>query len=225
MPMNIDRNDVSALILAAGDGLRMGLGSKAFLQTLGRTRLEHALDAVLPHAGENNVGVRAGDFDRARVLVGARCLLLPGGATRQETVSLLLQRATRRLVLLHEVARPFVTAELFQRVLAAAGQHGAASLYRPIPVKDSCAIMQDHQVRQILPRAQVVTMQTPHAYQREILLDAHHQAAANAWQEDGTAAIVQRAGYTVQLVLGTEENTKLTYPADAQRLHPEARAV
>jgi len=206
---------VSALILAAGLGLRMGMGPKAYLSFSGQTLLERAVDAVAPFAQEIIVGVPPGDEARCRAMFPHLAQILAGGATRQETVSRLLRQATHPIVLLHEVARPFVPAESFQAVLAAAEQTGAASLFVPLQPRDSLALMDDDgALDAILPRARAVTLQTPHAYRRDILLHADEQALANGWKEDGTAAMVRHAGHRVQLVRGSEQNVKLTYASD-----------
>src|SRR5688572_21099768 len=97
--------DVSALVLGAGMGVRMGMGPKAFLTYSGTTLLERAAAAVAPYASEIIVGVRDEDAAKTRELfAGQNVKVAVGGATRQETVSRLLRHATRPLVLLHEVA-------------------------------------------------------------------------------------------------------------------------
>lgn len=214
-PFSVPASDVSALILGAGMGLRMGMGPKAFLTYSGSTLLERAAEAVRSFAGEIIVGVRDEDLAKAHELfAGQNCKVVVGGATRQETVSRLLRQATRSIVLLHEVARPFVPADSFARVLAAAAEAGAASLFLPLEPRDSMALVENDSIVQILPRSRVVTLQTPHAYRRDILLAADDRAIAAGWKEDGTAAMVKRAGYPVRLVEGSPENVKLTYASD-----------
>jgi len=212
----VPRDDVSALILGAGMGLRMGLGPKAFITYSGITLLEHAAAAVTPFASEIVLGVRAEDLEKAQALfAGQGHKIVAGGATRQETVSRVLRHATRPIVLLHEVARPFVPPNCFQQVLAAAAEAGAASLFLHLERRDSIALLDDDALSEILPRNRVVMLQTPHAYRRDVLLAADDQAIAAGWIEDGTAAMVKRAGYPVRLVEGSAENVKLTYATDA----------
>jgi 2-C-methyl-D-erythritol 4-phosphate cytidylyltransferase len=129
-------------------------------------------------------------------------------------------------VLLHEVARPYVTGELFEQVLAAAAEAGAASLYLPLEARDSVALIDaDHRLGAPLPRNKVVTLQTPHAYRRDALVEAHRLAKANGWNEEGTAALVQRAGQAVKLVPGSPLNVKLTYPTDLSSLSTTGAAT
>jgi 2-C-methyl-D-erythritol 4-phosphate cytidylyltransferase len=199
----------------------MGMGPKAFLTYSGSTLLERAAAAVTPFAAEIIVGVRDQDLAKARELFAGQAFkVVVGGATRQETVSRLLRQATRPIVLLHEVARPFVPAEAFSRVLEAAADAGAASLYLPLEPRDSMALMDGQDLGEILPRTRIVTLQTPHAYRRDVLLAADDKALAAGWKEDGTAAMVKRAGYPVRLVEGSPDNVKLTYAADLAAIQP-----
>ena len=205
---------VSVLILAAGSGDRIGRRPKAFLRLDGQTLLERAVVVVSPFATEIIVGVRSEDLPRARRLVPKNVRVVAGGATRQETLSILLQYCTKPIVLLHEVARPFVTTELFERLLQEVRRHSAVALYTEVPVRDSLGFLEKQELKMILPRRSVVAMQIPHAYRREILLHADRLAVRNDWHEEGTAAIVKRAGHKVRLIPGSPDNLKVTYAGD-----------
>jgi 2-C-methyl-D-erythritol 4-phosphate cytidylyltransferase len=205
---------VSVLILAAGSGDRIGRRTKAFLRLEGRTLLERAVALVSPFATEIIVGVRPEDLARARRLVPKTVHVVVGGATRQETLSRLLQCCTKPIVLLHEVARPFVTHELFERLLREVRRHGAVALYTEVPVRDSLGFLEKQELKMVLPRRSVVGMQIPHAYRRKILLHADRLATRNNWNEEGTAAVVKRAGHKVRLIPGSPDNLKVTYVGD-----------
>ena len=213
---------VSVLILAAGSGDRIGRRPKAFLRLNGQTLLESAVALVSPFATEIIVGVRSEDISRARRLVPKSVHVVAGGATRQETLSCLLRCCTKPIVLLHEVARPFATTELFERLLREVRRHGAVALYTEVPVRDSLGFLEKQGLKMILPRRSVVALQIPHAYRLEILLRAHRLAARNNWNEEGTAAIVKRAGHKVRLVPGSPDNLKVTYVGDL-KLRPHHR--
>jgi 2-C-methyl-D-erythritol 4-phosphate cytidylyltransferase len=123
----VTRGEVSALILAAGSGTRLGQ-SKAFLECAGRTLLERAVERAAMFADEVVVGLSAEDLGRVPPSVRSRpVVLLAGGETRHATVEALLARATRPLVLLHEVARPLAPPPLFAAVLEAARDFDAAA--------------------------------------------------------------------------------------------------
>ena len=222
--------DVSALILGAGEGARMGQGPKAFLRLQAQTLLERAILSVEPYSAEIIAGVREADLPLAEELVdrlglATRVTLVPGGRERQETVTRLVEEASCPLVLLHEVARPFARGDSFAAVLAAARQYGAAALYTELRVRDGLALMCNGAFAASLPRAEVVALQTPHAYARTTLLDAQMRAQQCGHREDSTVALVQWAGYEVRLLPGCPDNIKITYPEDWERVLAMTQAL
>lgn len=214
----IAREQVTALILAAGEGLRMGR-SKGFLRLNNQTLIERAILTVVPFCSEIILGLRVEDQAKGQsILVGMSetpiVSIVVGGATRQETITRLVNHATKPFVLLHEVARPFGATSSFVKVLGAAFETGAAALYRPLRPRDSLALIDGTNLDAILPRNRVIALQTPQAYRRDLLVEVHQRATRESWSETGTPALVKRAGYPVQLVPGTDENIKITYPED-----------
>lgn len=215
--------EVTALILAAGDGQRLGGRPKAFLDYHHDSLLCHALTAVAPFAAHIVVGVRAPDLERAqeqcqRHPCADRVICVAGGATRQQTLHNLLLAAHTPYVLVHEVARPWVTADEFQQLLTSVSEHEAVVLYTRIPVRDSVGLLADGELGEILPRSSLIALQTPHAYQLEVLQEVYARAAAEGWREDSTAALVKRGGHKVHLIEGSPRNVKVTYPEDLAAL-------
>ena len=216
---SVPRDHVSALLLGAGSGIRFG-GSKAFLEVEGRTLLERVVEQAQAFSSETIVGLREEELEcGARVLHDSRAVLVAGGATRHDTVERLLARATRPLVLLHEVARPLAPPELFAAVLSAAQEFGAAAPYLPASLRDSVALKDGEFLGASLPRDDVVRTQTPQAFRREMLVEVCREAKASGWLEPsvGTVALCARAGHRVRLVPGDPGNVKVTFPEDWER--------
>jgi 2-C-methyl-D-erythritol 4-phosphate cytidylyltransferase len=118
--------DVDALILAAGRGERLGLGPKAFLTLGGRTLLERAVAVMRSVARRIIVGVPEDCLERVARDGADGVLFLPGGLTRIETQRRLLRASTAPLIVLHDIAHPFVTQDTAGRVVEAARRTGAA---------------------------------------------------------------------------------------------------
>jgi 2-C-methyl-D-erythritol 4-phosphate cytidylyltransferase len=87
-------------------------------------------------------------------------------------------------------------------------------LYTPLPIRDSLVLVKDGVLRQSLPRSEVVSVQTPHAYLRSALEKAYALAEKNGWNEESTIALMARARRRVRLLEGSSENVKVTYPED-----------
>ena len=209
------RESVTALILGAGRGDRFGGRPKALMELGGQTLLERAVDLVSPYCGQVVVGVPGELLEEAgRLCSVSGVTLLPGGATRQETVSRLVQQARRKFVLLHEVSRPFATSGMIERLLDAVGRDGAVSLSIPLPVRDGLAVCDGGVLDALLDREQVVALQAPQAFRRDWLVEACERATYEDWSEQSTTFLLHRCGYRVSLVEGDSGNLKLTWPED-----------
>jgi 2-C-methyl-D-erythritol 4-phosphate cytidylyltransferase len=211
-------SSVAALVPAAGSGRRLGLGPKAFLRVGGRTLLEHAAALFDGLADDLIVAVPAGREDEARDLV-PRAVVIAGGEERQETVERLQEATTASWLVVHDAARPFTPGSVVARVLAAAREAGAAS---------ACLAVADtlHDVQADVPVARDVlrAIQTPQAFSREVLADAHRIARAAGRSATDDAQLVRAAGGRVTLVEGSPWSTKLTGPDDLAWLEALARA-
>lgn len=198
----------AALIPAAGEGRRLGLGPKAFLELGGRTLLERAVAAFADRVDEVLVAVpTAGLADAARRLPGAR--VLPGGGTRQETVARLVAATSAELVLVHDAARPFLPAEVIGRVAEAADRAGAASAV--VPVADTLVRADDGAP---VPRETLRAVQTPQGFRRELLAEAHARAEREGRGATDDAQLVRALGHEVALVAGSAWLFKITTRED-----------
>ncbi len=135
-----------------------------------------------------------------------------GGRTRQESVQKGLDAISTEseLVLIHDGARPLIEAELVREVIAAAQQYGAA--IAAVPVKDTVKMVEDGIVSETLPREKLWSIQTPQAFKREIICEAHRLGVGLGATDD--AGLVENLGYEVRVVPGSYKNIKITTPED-----------
>lgn len=213
------RLDVTALILAAGSGTRLGGIAKATLDYKGGSLLQHAITLVAPFVRNIVVGVRPEDvgwaIEQCNDVAGdcsIRCIA--GGTSRQDSLKRLLDASASKYVLVHEVARPWVEPDVFRQLLLALRDCSAVALFTPLPVRDSLVLMKDGMLQQSLPRSDVVSVQTPHAYLRSALQRAYDLADEHGWNEESTIALMARAEHAVRLIEGSSQNVKVTYPED-----------
>lgn len=202
---------VAALIPAAGEGTRLGLGPKAFVELGGRTLLERAVLAFLGHVDETVVAVASGERARAEHLLGKGARVIVGGAARQASVHSLLRATEADLVLVHDAARPFLNPQLIQDVLAAVRRSGAASV--AAPVADTLV---EAATGRTVERGALRAVQTPQGFRRALLLEAHERAIKEGWQATDDAGLLRRLGCEVVLVPGSAWLMKVTSPADLE---------
>jgi len=213
---------VAAVVPAAGRGERFGAaGPKALIPLRGRPLVEYAL-AALSAAPAVDAIVVAAPFDAVepitravRRAAGAKLVaVVPGGQDRQASVALGLAAlpAEARIVLVHDGARPLVPVSLIGAVAAAAAEDGAATA--AVPVDETVKRGADGWVRETVDRAGLFRVQTPQAFQRALLEEAHREAERAGFRGTDDAALVERLGHPVRLVPGAPENLKVTVPAD-----------
>jgi 2-C-methyl-D-erythritol 4-phosphate cytidylyltransferase len=212
-----DRMIVAAVLVAAGDGVRLGADvPKALVEIAGRTLLEHAVDRFMTHPAVRDVVVAAPAtaLDRAgSLLPGAT--VVAGGADRQSSVSCGLAAVADdvELVLVHDVARAFVPAEVITRVVDALSG-GADAVVPAVPVSDTIRSVdaETGDLGGIVDRAQLTAMQTPQGFRRDVLVRAHAAGAGRRATDD--AALVEALGVRVRAVAGDERAFKITHPLD-----------
>ena len=210
-----------ALIVAAGAGTRLG-GEvpKQYLPLGGRAVLRHSVETFLRHPAVS--GVRAVISPEHRALYDDAVAGLPilppvsGGASRQDSVrngleSLAELRPDR--VLIHDAARPFLTADIVNRTLAALDDAPGAVV--AVPVTDTLKRGNDGRVAGTVDRIALWRAQTPQAFRYADILAAHRQAKGAAMTDD--AAVAEAAGLPVKLVMGADDNFKITTADDLRR--------
>ena len=140
--------------------------------------------------------------------------LISGGATRQESVFLGLRFMGRSgdCVAVHDGARPLASADLIGRVVEAGLESGAA--VPAIPVKDTLKQVSGGKIAGDVDRTQLVQVQTPQVFWRELIWMAHRRAREGGTLATDDAGLVERTLHPVLLVAGEEENIKLTTAFD-----------
>lgn len=206
-----------ALIVAAGRGTRAGGEPKQYRTLGGVPVLRRAIEAF-EHPAVDGVCVVIGAEDRAAYDVatkGLRSLLPPvvGGETRQVSVRNGLDALKDRApgsVLIHDAARPFVSAATIGAVTRALETFAGAIPVLPVP--DTLKRVSEFNVLGNVAREGVAAAQTPQGFRYREILAAHHNAVDAALTDD--AAVAEHAGIVVAAVPGERHNFKLTTAED-----------
>jgi len=210
------------MIVAAGSGTRLGLEiPKAFVQIAGITLLAHALRTLrsVDAIGEAVVAVPSGMERAARGEANAAGLEIPvkitlGGAERQDSVRIALAftSAEAEIVIIHDAARPFATPSMFSACIEAAARIGGA--IAAIPVADTLKRVEGRSILSTLTRAGLWQAQTPQAFQRALLIEAHARASRDRTVATDDSDLVERLSTPVEVVEGSPLNLKITTPDD-----------
>jgi 2-C-methyl-D-erythritol 4-phosphate cytidylyltransferase/2-C-methyl-D-erythritol 2,4-cyclodiphosphate synthase len=226
---------VTAIIAAGGAGRRLGATvPKQMLELDGRSILQHSVEAFAAHpAIAETIVVLPPELATAPPpwLAGRapRIRIVPGGARRQDSVANGFDAADAAadVLLVHDAARPFVTADVISRVIDAAAAHGAA--IAAVPVSDTVKQIgerdQDRVIAGTIPREAVYLAQTPQGFARGVLKDAVALGRSGVEATD-ESMLAERAGHRVRIVDGAQGNVKITtsddYDAASRRGHVAA---
>lgn len=215
-----------AVIVAAGASSRMGGLDKSNADIGGRPALRWAVEAMRAATSVRDVIVVT-SADRQDVLRGvswisdARVRVVAGGARRQDSVAAGVRNASAAVVLVHDAARPLASADLADRVAAAALEHGAA--IPVLPVVDSLKQVTDGLVTGTPDRATMFRAQTPQGARRELLTAACDALADGVTLFRDEQELLARQGVPVVTVPGETRALKITEPADLDQVRAMVR--
>jgi 2-C-methyl-D-erythritol 4-phosphate cytidylyltransferase len=220
------------VLTAAGHSTRFGGGSKVLVTLGGIAVLVRAATPFLEALDDLDVVItaRAEDRDAFEAVVRStpeltRARVVTGGATRSESVRLGVEALAPEVswVLVHDAARPCVTAPLVRRVLAAAKAVGAA--VPGLPVADTVHRVDAQGLVVESPRRESLrAVQTPQVARRDLLRRAYAHASTFALAATDEAGLLAAAGIPIAVVEGDPANVKVTTREDLERLELRFRA-
>ena len=213
----------TAIIVAAGSGQRMrNKIPKQFLDIDGKPVLWYTLRqfescsqvdqilVVLPQHLLQEYGStikNEWNFDKIYRIV-------PGAQQRHLSVwnGLLEMPEDTEIVIIHDGVRPLVTHAMIRHSVEKALQAGAAVV--GVKPKDTVKRVQNDHVLETIPRDDLIMVQTPQTFRKQVILDANRQAFESGMFSTDDAALVEMAGYPVVVVPGDWTNIKITTPED-----------
>lgn len=191
---------VFAILLAAGTSQRFGR-DKLREQVSGKEVWQRSFRALADHPQVDAVGI-VGDVECPEA-----AFIVPGGATRQESSRAGIEALPddAEVVLIHDAARPFTSAEVISRVIEGVRLDGAA--YAAVPVTDTIRT----RAGETLDRSELLSVQTPQGALAEHFRRAHDEAPAGATDD---IALLHAIGVAAKPVEGDPANIKITHPND-----------
>ncbi len=222
------------ILLAAGSGSRLSAHTngcpKQFLHYKGQPMYLEAAQTFARHAGIKGIifvfPQEALTEEQARLehveqntALGLAWKAVSGGVRRQDSVLCALKALPIECthVLIHDAARPFVSAKLIQSVYAAL-QEGAEGVIPALPLVDTVKEVRQDVVLQTPERDNLVSVQTPQGFVRHILEKAHARALEENFTVTDDASMLEKCGYTVRTVPGEAHNCKITHEDDLMKL-------
>lgn len=208
----------SIVIVAGGKGLRMGKEiPKQFLLLKSLPILMHTIQAF--YNWDNNCEIvlvlPASQHNYWKELVikhnfKTNILITTGGETRFHSVKNGLIKTTGELIGIHDGVRPLVSVNTIDNCFNQAKKTGNG--IPCIPVNDSLRVTSENGGNKMTDRSRYFRIQTPQVFKRSVILAGFKQEYAKHFTDD--ASVIEKAGETINLVEGNEENIKITRPTD-----------
>ncbi|MBQ8392090.1 MAG: 2-C-methyl-D-erythritol 2,4-cyclodiphosphate synthase [Clostridia bacterium] len=206
----------SAVIVAAGSGTRMGR-DKLLIDLCGKTTIVRSVqafkntgffDEIILVASEKNIDAVSAELENHHLSDSVRIIL--GGSSRGESSFLGINAAKGEYVLIHDGARPLVSAQTIEGTLSACIKRGAAAA--GVKSKDTIKqVSPQNIISSTVPRESAVLIQTPQGFKREKILKAYNKHGFN---ETDDCSLMEKMGASIAIVEGSYENLKLTTAED-----------
>ncbi len=216
--MEFSNFHVTAIVPAGGKGTRFGSSiPKQFIEIhhrpilfYGLRQLENASDvseiviAVHPEwQTQMTEWVKEWKFQKISHII-------PGGIERQDSVAKALEVLSphTKWILIHDAVRPLISLEKIHEVVEAAYTYGAAIL--AIPSRNTIKRCKEGWVEETVDRKEFWQVQTPQVFRRDVLVLAYKKAFEEGFYGTDDAMLVERLGHPVRVVMGEEQNIKIT---------------
>lgn len=204
----------TSLILAcAGKGVRAGFDkNKLLVAKNGITVLEQTLNAFIESKLIDQIIVATSqdDFEFVKNLVKDNAQVVLGGATRSESVKNALAKVVGDIVLIHDGARPFVTAELIENCIETAREFGSA--IPVVPTRNTILKRDGDYIKEYLGKNELSSVQTPQGFKTEQIKRAYQLAGDKVFNDDGEVYLNYIGD--ARVYAGEANNVKLTFKED-----------
>jgi 2-C-methyl-D-erythritol 4-phosphate cytidylyltransferase len=219
----LKKNKVTAIVLAAGSGSRIGgsvkkqfiqINNKPILQyTLEKFQTSGEIDEIIIVLPKDYVSHFA-DIILKKWGIKKLTDIVAGGEERQDSVFSALQTITNNteIVLVHDGVRPFIKQNEIKKLIKSARKNGSAVI--GIQPKDTIKNIENNLILGTYDRSKLLAVQTPQVFQRDIILNAYKNGLQSKQHFTDDASLVEYSGGTVHVVQGGYHNIKITTPED-----------
>jgi len=214
---------ITAIVAAGGSGQRMGLATpKPFIKIANKALLFHTLDIFEKSKAIDSVVlvVAKGLLKRTKNLIKQRRYRKPivtvaGGSTRARSVyNGLCVVDDSSIVLIHDVARPFLTQNLLKKCVILARNNVNCIAAVPVKATIKKVKLKNKNIISTPERKELWEAQTPQAFRKKTLLRAYLKLGKKAWKLKDDASLAEACGIKVRVVLGDYSNIKITTRED-----------
>jgi len=210
---------VSAVIVAAGQGRRMGADiNKVFLKLCDKLIIEHTVLAFSESDVDEIIIVTSQECMDDMKIIADTIRNMPvsvvcGGDTRQKSVYNGIEKSSGDIVCIHDGARCLIKPELINNSVEDCKKYGAAAL--GVICKDTMKLADDNGfIVSTVDREKLYSIQTPQVFKKNEILDCHLKAVQENKNVTDDCSLFEMYGKKVHITNGSYDNIKLTTPED-----------
>ncbi len=211
---------VDVIIAAAGEGTRLGYSQpKAFVPLSGKPLLNYSIPVFQDHplVGVIIVVVPEAMMEQTNEIISSTAVnkpvhIVPGGAHRWQSVRNGVEKSLAQWVMIHDAARPFVTREVIDKVVAKRDRFRCC--ITATPVVDTIRRFENDLCLETLDRSQLLRVGTPQLFHKDSLLGGFKQISTFKTPPTDEAMLMEQSGIEVGFVWGDSLNFKITTPQD-----------
>lgn len=206
---------ITAIIVAAGNGTRMGgVINKVFLPLGRETVIEHTLNTFRSSGMIDDIILVTRECDIELCKNFNDIKVIVGGKTRQESVYNGLNEAKDSdIVVIHDGARALITKEIIENAIEDAKKYGASAV--GVPCKDTLKSVDENGfIKATLDRETTYQIQTPQIFKREEIIKAHEMAVCDGFSGTDDCSLYEKYIGKIKVTRGSYDNIKLTTPED-----------
>ncbi len=209
--------EYSVVIVAAGSGTRMGLGyNKAYYRIDDRTILEHTMQIFRDDPDCRQIIAVTDSQTYMAEITGfwpGKITLVRGGKSRMESVSNGLNAVLCSTVMIHDGARPYLSAECLEALKKTMETEQAACL--TVPCKDTIKKVVGGYLTETVERSTIAAAQTPQVFRTSLIISCMDKAAKDGYTGTDDCSLVEKySDVPIKAVEGSYENIKITTPED-----------
>lgn len=206
--------NVSLIIAAAGKGERAGFEKNKLLfkGADGKTVLERTLFAFVKSGIIDEYVVAVSEKDEAEIsaILPREVKIVLGGKTRSASVKNALAAVTGDIVLIHDGARPFVSAEIIKTCAESAEKFGSGIVAEES--RNTVCRAENGEIAEYLGKSGLYSVQTPQGFKTELIKKAYAATGEENFNDDGE--VYAKFIAPPRIVKGSTENVKLTFKED-----------
>lgn len=205
------------ILVGAGKGERLGLSiPKSFVKLEDKELFLYSVEKFYKFVNKIFLALPEEYVEKGNKIIKdkfSKVVVVKGGEKRQDSVLNCLKKLKNGIVLIHDVARPFVSEDLIKKVIEGTEKYGAC--IPVLKISDTIKELEGNFIKRTLDREKIFLAQTPQGFKTDIIKKAYYICQKEKIVGNDDSFFLERIGYDkIYCVEGERNNIKITYPED-----------